>query len=279
MEKEPTKSKVIRTSDLYKQADVPDGVPALKVTEVNIKDINLDDNTYEIRVTYHFSDLVKSIKDDGLQFPVVLRGHKPYQLVSGFRRLHACRELGMAKIKAIIREDLSDEEAFKLSWIENELSKSLSPIDKAHLVVKLREKGKKTEEIAKLFDLSDRQIQRYQNLAELPENLKKALKNGEIQAKHCILLAQALKKNPKLDLGAWLKIIADESLSSEDLKKRLAKETRKFKKPKRYFEKRKEGFRIYSFGFNAKTATDAEKKSIETALKNALEIVGKLSVE
>jgi len=254
---------------------IPEGLPAGKITEVNIKDIDVADITYEFRVAYKVTDLVKSIQEEGLQFPIILRGSKPYQLVSGFRRFRACRELGMDKIKAIIREDLTDETAFTLSWIENEVSKSLSPLDKAHAVEKLKEQDKKTDEIAKLFGLSDRQIQRYQQIAEFPAVLKKALKDGDILAKHGLLLAHALKKNPKLDLKAWIETIGEEALSAEDLKKRLAKETRKLKKKKKLIAKRKDGFRLYPFAFDPKTTDDAEKKEMAKVLKSALEILEK----
>lgn len=253
---------------------IPAGLPTGKVTEVNIKDIDAD-NTYEFRVAYKASDLVKSIKQEGLQFPIILRGKKkPYQLVSGFRRLRACRQLGMSKIKAIIREDLNNEAAFTLSWVENELSKSLSSLDRAHAVEKLKEQGKGTKDIAKLFSLSKRQIQRYQIIAEFPPVLKKALKDGKILAKHGFLLAQFQRRVPQLDLKKWVDVIEKEALSSEDLKKRLSKETKKVKKPKKFIEKRKDGFRLYPMSFDpGKPITQAEKKEMVKALRSALEMI------
>lgn len=253
--------------------DIPEGLPTGKVSEINIRDIAVEDSTFEFRVAYKVSDLKRSIKAEGLQFPVILRGKdKPYQLVSGFRRLRACRELEMPKIKAIIREDLSDEEAHRLSWLENEIKKTLTPMDKAHAIEKLKSQGKKTEEIAKLFSLSKRQIERYQQIADYPEILKKALKNDDILFKHALLLVQALKKSPKLDLKAWLETIEKDALSAEELKKRLSKETRKVSRPKKFLEKRKDGFRLFPFALTPETP-DAERKKMSEALKAALQLL------
>ena len=276
MVEEKTKGKRGRPAKEREPIVIPEGLRAGKVTEVNIKDINLDDTTFEIRVTYKISDLVKSIQSEGLQFPIILRGSKPpYQLVAGFRRIRACQQLGMTSVKAIIREDLSKEDAFSLSWLENEHRKTLGPLDKAHIIEKLKEQGKKTEEIAKLFSLSSRQIERYQKIASFPDALKKALHDEVILAKHGLLLAQALKRNPRLDLKTWIETIKAEELSAEALKKRLAKEVKKVKKPKKLIEKRKDGFRLYPFAFDAKTTAEAEKKQMVSALEDALHFLKK----
>lgn len=250
---------------------VPEGLPKGKVIEVNISEINLKDRTFEFRVAYKVSDLKKSIQKDGLQFPVILRGEKPYQLVSGFRRIRACQELEMEKVMAIVRDDLNEDQAFSLSWLENEVSKSLSPLDRANAVVKLKEQGKSTDEIASLYGLSDRQIQRYQNIADFPDVLKKALKDDDsFNSKHGLLLAQAFKKDPKLDLKAWIGMIKEEDLSAEALKKRLAKEVKKAKRPKKLIDKRKNSFRMFPFAFNPESTTDGEKQRMIKALEEAL---------
>ena len=77
---------------------IPEGLPTGNVQEVSLKDINLEDTAYQFRVVFKVSDLVKSIKAEGQQFPIILRGKKPYQIVSGFRRVRACQELGLEKV-------------------------------------------------------------------------------------------------------------------------------------------------------------------------------------
>jgi 23S rRNA G2069 N7-methylase RlmK/C1962 C5-methylase RlmI len=157
--------------------------------------------------------------------------------------------------------------------LENEHRKTLSSLDKAHAVEKLKEQGKKTEEIAKLFSLSSRQIERYQKIASFPDALKKALHDEVILAKHGLLLAQALKRNPRLDLKTWIETIKAEELSAEALKKRLAKEVKKVKKPKKLIEKRKDGFRLYPFAFDSNTTGEVEQGNMIKALEDALTLL------
>jgi len=252
---------------------IPEGLPPGKVQEVSLSDINLEDAAYQYRVVFKVLDLIKSIKAEGQQFPIILRGEKPYQIVSGFRRVRACQELGLQTVKAIIREDLSDDDACKVSFIENEKKKNLSPLDKAYAVEKLRTQGKSPDEIAVMFGLSRRQVMRYQEISKFPSELKKAIGEGKLMAKHGLLLNAALRKAPNLDLKNWLKEIQEENLSTEDLKKRLSKETRKIRPKKKFFEKRKDGFRIYPFAYNPESTAKEEKEKILEYLETAVEML------
>lgn len=175
-----------------KEVTIPEGLPPGTVQEVGLKDVNLEDTAYQFRVVLKVSDIVKSIKAEGQQFSIILRGKKPYQIVSGFRRVRACQELGLEKVKAIVRDDLSDDDACKVSFIENEKKKNLTPLDKAHAVEKLRAQGKSADDIASMFGLSRRQVMRYQEIAKFSNELKKAIGDDKILAKHGLLLNAAL---------------------------------------------------------------------------------------
>ena len=60
----------------------------------------------------------------------MLRGKKPpYRIVCGFRRVVALRELGVSTLKAVIRADLSDDQALRLSVLENEGASEETPIE------------------------------------------------------------------------------------------------------------------------------------------------------
>ena len=67
-------------------------------------------------------DLVRSIAVDGLISPILVRpvkgGKKPYELVAGLHRLHACRKLGWAEIEATVT-DLDDPMASVAADVEN----------------------------------------------------------------------------------------------------------------------------------------------------------------
>ncbi len=80
-------------------------------------------------------DLAQSISDPdvGLIEPIVVRPITPagsYQLIAGERRWRACQSLNHETIKAIIL-DVTPEQAYKISVIENINRENLNPIERA----------------------------------------------------------------------------------------------------------------------------------------------------
>ena len=250
--------------------------PKTRVQEIRLQDIDLDDRTYEFRVMPRVEKLKKSLEAEGQQFPVVLRGTEaPSQIVCGFRRIRALQELGARTVKATIRTDLTDEDAFKLSFLENEQRRNLDDLDRANIVGKLQSQGKTQEEIAGILGRSRRQIARYAKILSFPARIKNALAEKRISAAHALILNAALEKVDDLDLGLLIQQIQDQDLSALDLSKRLralAKEKRAAK-PERLFKKRGDGFSMRALSYNPKTATEKEKEQILHALERALETV------
>lgn len=63
-----------------------------------------------------FEELVESVKEDGLIYPILVRpiGDK-YQIVSGHRRVAACRAAGISDVPAVVREMGDDEAAILMA--------------------------------------------------------------------------------------------------------------------------------------------------------------------
>src|SRR5579862_7786956 len=87
--------------------------------------------------TEDFSELVDSIRRHGLIQPLVVRrvnrnngerGH--FQLVSGYRRFCACKQLEIPAVPCIVRS-LTDQEAFEIALVENVQRRNLNPIEEA----------------------------------------------------------------------------------------------------------------------------------------------------
>ena len=77
------------------------------------------------------SDLVSSIKANGLLHPIVVRTQGSYfEIIAGRRRYGACKALGLRKIVCHVVE-LDDKSAFEVSLTENIQRKSLDPIEEA----------------------------------------------------------------------------------------------------------------------------------------------------
>ena len=152
-----------------------------EVAHVPLEQIDLDDTTYMFRASLREGPLADSIKSQGIQVPVMLRRHDGsdnYQIVSGFRRCHAAKRAGLDHVPAIVR-DLDDEEAFRVSVLENSSRKTYSDIDRA-LVIKLYEqRGYGTAEITSVMGLNDRQVRNLKALLKLPKSVQTAVDDPE----------------------------------------------------------------------------------------------------
>jgi ParB family chromosome partitioning protein len=78
------------------------------------------------------AELVTSIKEVGLLQPVVVRqlGPERYELIMGERRWRACREAGLERIPAIVR-DTDDEKLLLDALLENLHRAQLNPLEEA----------------------------------------------------------------------------------------------------------------------------------------------------
>ena len=81
-------------------------------------------NPYQPRTEFDkdaLDELKKSILDNGLIQPVTVRrdGENNYELISGERRLRACREIGFKDIPAYVIKADTKEQMIALALIEN----------------------------------------------------------------------------------------------------------------------------------------------------------------
>ena len=73
----------------------------------------------------------KAQDDNHSGHPERSEGSHPYQIISGFSRINAIKNLGWEKVLAIVipKDAISDEEALRLNFIENIERKSLNDFD------------------------------------------------------------------------------------------------------------------------------------------------------
>lgn len=133
-------------------------------------------------------ELTESIKENGLLEPIIVRSFLAgkYEIISGHRRVEACKELGITSVPAII-EGLTKDEAIVQMVDSNIHREHILPSEKAFAYKMksgaLKHQGKTScqlgtklrtdEKIAETVDDSARQIQRYIRLTYLiPELLK-----------------------------------------------------------------------------------------------------------
>lgn len=195
-----------------------------QVEQVSLSAIDLLDETFKFRVALRVKDLADSIEKNGQQMPVILRrvpGKELLQIISGFRRITSLHKVGWETASAIVLEDVSDEEAFRISVLENEKRKTYSDIDRAYAITKYRQMGLTVSDIARdVFGLSRKQVERLQKLTELPAEVQEAIAEERLTTTVALVLHQMHTTHgaDKIDLGEWLGRATDEDLSVRELK-------------------------------------------------------------
>jgi len=215
------------------------GIPEGQVVEVALDQIDLEDRTFQFRLVERVTDLKRTIEKDGQQVPVVLRrreGEK-FQVISGFRRIGALRELGWPTVKAIVRDDLQDDDAaFRAAVLENSARKSYSDVDRAYAIKAYKDRKYKGREVADLMGLSKRQTQNLQSLLDLPAAVQEAIDDPEqhFGTTHALTLKKLKAQYPTLDYEKWIAQVNADRLSVSRLKLAVGKERAGSAKPAGY---------------------------------------------
>lgn len=179
------------------------GVPATESsTEIDVDMIHMFKNhPFKVLDDEKMSDLVESIRVNGILSPVLVRpdGEDSYEMISGHRRMHAAKIVGLTMIPAIVRE-MSDDEAVIYMVDSNIQREELLPSEKAFAfkmkLDAMKRQGKRTDltsdqnvqkfqtsrdSLASEFGISGPQISRYIRLTELIPDLLELVDNKRLQ--------------------------------------------------------------------------------------------------
>ena len=142
-------------------------------------------------------ELVESIKLNGVLTPVIVRPvEKGYEMISGHRRMHAARQIGLTAIPAIIRE-MDDDTATIVMVEANAQREEVLPSEKAFAyrmkLDAIKHQGKMTrtssqlgrkleaaEIVAEEVGESRNQIHRYVRLTELLPEILDMVDSGKL---------------------------------------------------------------------------------------------------
>ena len=179
------------------------GVPATESsTEIDVDMIHVFKNhPFKVLDDEKMSDLVESIRVNGILSPVLVRpdGEDSYEMISGHRRMHAAKIVGLTMIPAIVSE-MSDDEAVIYMVDSNIQREELLPSEKAFAfkmkLDAMKRQGKRTDltsdqnvqkfqtsrdSLASEFGISGPQISRYIRLTELIPDLLELVDNKRLQ--------------------------------------------------------------------------------------------------
>lgn len=167
-------------------------------------------------------ELAESIRESGVVQPIVLRTRVwGYELLAGERRWRATQLAGLHEIPAVIRDDLSDDEAFVVGLIENLQRESLSPMEAAAGLKRLGEiHGMTHEEIGRRIGKSREYVSNYLRLLNLAPPVQELVNDGHILLGH----AKVLAGQPLNEQMRWADDVIRLKLTVRGLEKRIAQE-------------------------------------------------------
>lgn len=149
---------------------------------------------FKVKEDEEMAQLMRSIADAGVLSPALARllPDGGYELISGHRRLAACKALGMDAMPVIVR-DLTDEEAV-ITMVDSNLQREhILPSEKAFAykmkMEALSHQGKTSRQVGERWSVSqiseagtdsERQIHRYIRLTNLIPDILKLVDEGKI---------------------------------------------------------------------------------------------------
>jgi hypothetical protein len=172
--------------------------------------------------------LAENMKQNGQLAPILVRLTKngKHEILFGHRRYEAAKSIKAKTILATVREDLdNDDDALKLTVIENIQREDLTHLDKANLCLRLQKEGKSIRDIAKLVfpkqggQTAERTVQYYLSVAKSHPLIIEALGKKRINFTIARHLAECVK-NGKSELKFTSEKLAD--IIEEIAKKQLS---------------------------------------------------------
>lgn len=163
------------------------------------------DGRFYVRSDDKLRELAASIKAIGLRRPPTLTPSKTrksyFEIVSGHRRVHACRKDGIRKItrcRIIIGEPL---EIAREALVENLLESHYGPLEEARTYQIWTEKlGLPAKDLAKTINKNETHISRRRSLLNLDKQVLSMLNKGTINVSHAELLP-SFPKETQFDLA------------------------------------------------------------------------------
>ena len=206
------------------------------VNEINIDEISV--NPFQPRSNFNNTSLQElsiSIKNIGIIQPITVRKieNNNYQLISGERRLRACKELGLKNIPAYVRE-ANDQDSLEMALVENIHRQDLDAIEIAISYQRLIEEINLTqEELSDKIGKNRTTISNYLRLLKLDPIIQSGIRDGFISMGHGRALINVNSNKDQLNI--YKKIISknlsvrNTELLVRDLKEKPSKVTSKIK--------------------------------------------------
>jgi hypothetical protein len=144
--------------------------------------IDLTDERFRTSFFGSLDKLIVSIGRVGvLHPPLVMKQDGRWVLVSGWKRVLACRELGLVPLDVLATGEKDPLKNFLLGFLENLATREIGLVEKAEILSKLSAFGEKREAVIKdsmpLLDLAQNEdiLRAYQDIGGFSREIKKGL--------------------------------------------------------------------------------------------------------
>lgn len=123
-----TQATILKYEDVFKKKVESENIQNIQLSELH----DYSNHPFKVQDDEAMEELVQSIRDKGVLEPIDVRpmDQGGYEILSGHRRVHACRKLGFLTIPCTIRR-LDDEEAADLMVYSNYKRDRILPSEKA----------------------------------------------------------------------------------------------------------------------------------------------------
>jgi ParB family transcriptional regulator, chromosome partitioning protein len=169
-------------------------------------------------------ELASSLRQHGMMQPIVVRKQGDrYEIISGERRWRASQQIGLARVPAVLRRDVSDRDMLELALVENLQRRDLNPIERATGFRAMRDQLGLTQElVAERVGLQRSTVANHLRLLELPVKVQEALVADLIQMGHARALLGLSDPHKQLQL---LETTVRESLSVREVEARTRQQS------------------------------------------------------
>ena len=217
-----------------------------RVEEIPLSELTpFKDHPFKVKNDEEMTALMKSIADAGVLSPALARPKEGggYELISGHRRLAACKALGMETMPVIVRQ-LTDEEAV-ITMVDSNLQREhILPSEKAFAyrmkMEALKRQGRRTdltsshvgtklrtdELLAQSSGESRNQIQRYIRLTYLIPEILQMVDDGKIALTPAVELSYLLDSEQEMLFSIMDSDEVTPSLSQAQRLRRMSEEQR-----------------------------------------------------
>lgn len=179
----------------------------LDLNQLHISPLNMRHG----RKSPDIADILPGIRERGVLQPLLVRPNADgFEIVAGRRRFFAAKAVEAERgsfdpVPCAIMEEGDDAAAIEASLLENIARQDADEITQYETFVKLIHAGKKVEEIALTFGLTERQVEQRLALGNLLPTIRELYRREVIEADSLQLLTMASKAQQK----EWLRLHED----------------------------------------------------------------------